>query len=65
MENEIEIAVQISGKVRGKIMIAVDEDKDSVIAKAKENEAIAPLLDGKTIVKEIYVPGKIVNIVAK
>ncbi len=65
VENEIEIAVQISGKVRGKIMIAVDEDKDSVIAKAKENEAIAPLLDGKTIVKEIYVPGKIVNIVAK
>jgi len=63
VENEIEIAVQISGKVRGKIMIAVDEDKDSVIAKA--NETIAPLLEGKTIVKEIYVPGKIVNIVAK
>ncbi|MCR4754623.1 MAG: leucine--tRNA ligase [Lachnospiraceae bacterium] len=65
VENEIEIAVQISGKVRGKIMIAVDEDKDSVIAKAKENEAIAPLLEDKTIVKEIYVPGKIVNIVVK
>ncbi len=65
VENEIEIAVQISGKVRGKIMIAVDEDKDSVITKAKENEAIAPLLEGKTIVKEIYVPGKIVNIVVK
>jgi leucyl-tRNA synthetase len=65
VENEIEIAVQILGKVRGKIMIAVDEDKDSVIAKAKANETIAPLIEGKTIVKEIYVPGKIVNIVAK
>ena len=65
VENEIEIAVQISGKVRSKIMIAVDEDKDSVITKAKENEAIAPLLEDKTIVKEIYVPGKIVNIVVK
>ncbi len=65
VENEIEIAVQILGKVRGKIMIAVDEDKDSVIAKAKANETIAPLIEGKTIVKEIYVPGKIVNLVVK
>ncbi len=65
VEDEIEIAIQISGKVRGKLMIAVDEDKDSVISRAKANEAIAPLLEGKTIVKEIYVPGKIVNIVAK
>ncbi len=65
VEDTIEIAVQISGKVRGKLMIAVDEDKDSVIARAKEADGIAPLLEGKTIVKEIYVPGKIVNIVAK
>ncbi len=65
VEDTIEIAVQISGKVRGKLMIAVDEDKDSVISRAKESEAVAPLLEGKTIVKEIYVPGKIVNIVAK
>ncbi len=65
VENEIEIAVQISGKVRGKIMIALDEDKDTVIARAKANEVIAPLIEGKTVIKEIYVPNKIVNIVVK
>ncbi len=61
----VEIAVQISGKVRSVITVAVDADKDSVIAAAKADEKIASMLEGKTIVKEIYVPGKLVNIVAK
>ena len=58
----IEIAVQINGKLKATIMIDKDEDKDSAIAKGKE--AVADKLTGN-IVKEIYVPGKIVNIVMK
>lgn len=61
----IEIAVQINGKVRGKINVGVDEDQDSAIAKAKENPDVAAAIEGKNIVKEIYVKGRIVNIVAK
>lgn len=61
----IEIAVQINGKVRGKINVGVDEDQDSAIAKAKSNPDVAAAIEGKNIVKEIYVKGRIVNIVAK
>lgn len=61
----IEIAVQINGKVRGKINVGVDEDQDSAIAKAKANSDVAAAIEGKNIVKEIYVKGRIVNIVAK
>ena len=62
VENTVEIAVQINGKTKATISIAKDEAKDSVIAKAKE--AIAGKLTS-TVVKEIYVPGRIVNIVQK
>jgi leucyl-tRNA synthetase len=62
-EDEIEIAIQISGKVAGKIRVAIDEEEASVLAKAKL--AAAAKLEGKVIVKEIYVKGRIVNIVAK
>ena len=62
VENTVEIAVQVNGKTKATIAIAKDEDKDVVIAKAKE--AIADKLTG-TVVKEIYVPGRIVNIVQK
>ncbi len=61
-DNEKEIAVQINGKTRATIMISVDEDKDTVISRAKE--AISDKLTGN-IIKEIYVPGRIVNIVMK
>ena len=61
----VEIAVQICGKVKSTIRIAADAKQDDAIAAAKADEKIAALRDGKTIVKEIYVPGKIVNIVAK
>lgn len=46
-------------------MIAVDESKDSVLQKAKTNENVQKWLEGKELVKEIYVPGKIVNLVVK
>ena len=61
--NTVEIAVQINGKVKATLNISKDDPKDEVIAKGKE--LIANKLEGKTIVKEIYVPGRIVNIVAK
>ena len=64
-EDTIEIAVQINGKVKGTVEIAVDEAEDSVKSKAHEVPSVAKALDGKTIVKEIYVKGKILNIVAK
>ncbi|MBR5359887.1 MAG: class I tRNA ligase family protein, partial [Lachnospiraceae bacterium] len=65
IEDTVEIGVQVSGKVRGTVVLAKDEDKDSALAKAKEVESVAAAIAGKTIVKEIYVPGKIVNIVVK
>ena len=61
----IEIAVQICGKLRSTIMIAKDATKEEAIAAAKADEKIVSMLEGKNIVKEIYVPRKIVNIVAK
>ena len=64
-EDTIEIGVQVSGKVRGTVTLAVDEPQESALAKAKEVPGVAKAIEGKTIVKEIYVPGKIVNIVAK
>ncbi len=64
VENTVEIVVQVMGKVRSRITIAVDMPQDEVIALAKADEKVAELIDGKTIKKEIYVPGKLVNIVA-
>ena len=64
-DDTIEIVVQINGKVKAKLNIAVDEDKDSVIAMAMEDEAVKAAVEGKNIVKQIYVPNKLVNIVAK
>ena len=61
-EDTVEIGVQVNGKVKGTISIAVDEAKESVLEKAKK--AVEGKITGN-IIKEIYVPGKIVNIVAK
>jgi leucyl-tRNA synthetase len=63
VEDTVEIAVQINGKVKATLAIGKEDPKDEVIAKGKE--LIADKLEGKTIVKEIYVPGRIVNIVVK
>ena len=65
VDNEVTIWVQVLWKVRWQIVIWLDEDKDSVLAKAKTNSDIAKWLEWKEIVKEIYVPGKILNIVIK
>ncbi len=65
VEDTIEIVVQINGKIKAKLNIAVDSDKDSVIALAMDNEDVKKAVEGKNIVKQIYVPNKLVNIVAK
>ena len=62
-EDSVEIGVQVNGKVRGTVSIAVDASKEEALATAKE--AIADKIVGKSVVKEIYVPGKIINIVVK
>ena len=65
VDASVEIAIQINGKVKSTLEIANGEAKDKVLELAKKDEKIASLIDGKTIVKEIYVPNKIVNIVVK
>ncbi|MBQ5544099.1 MAG: leucine--tRNA ligase [Clostridia bacterium] len=65
VDETVEIAVQITGKVRARIQIPADATQEQAIAAAKADATIAGLLDGKTVVKEIYVPGRLVNIVAK
>ena len=61
----IEIVVQVNGKVRTRLTVAADIQKDDAIALAKAEDRIAAEINGKNVVKEIYVPGKLVNIVVK
>lgn len=65
IDDVIELPVQISGKVRGKIVLAKDADVEIARGLAMADENISKYIEGKTIVKEIYVPGKIYNIVVK
>ena len=65
VDDTVEIAVQICGKLRSTITVSREATRDEAINAARADEKIAALLEGKTVVKEIYVPGKIVNIVAK
>jgi len=65
VESSIEMVVSINGKVRDKIVVTLDMSKDEVIALAKDCEKIQPFIEGKTIIKEIFVPKKLVNIVVK
>ena len=64
-DDEVEIVVQVNGKLKGKINVAVDLPAAEVIALAKADENIAPWVEGKTVIKEIAVPNKLVNIVVK
>jgi len=64
VRTSIQIVVQVNGKVRGKIDVPANVDQDGAIAAAKLDEKVQSFIDGKTIRKEIYVPGRLVNIVA-
>ena len=63
VQDTVEIALQIGGKLRGTMEISKDAAKEDVLAQAKE--VLASKIEGKTVVKEIYVPGKIVNLIVK
>ena len=65
VDQTVEIGVQINGKLRSTVVIPTDCAKEEVFAAAKANEKIASLIAGKALVKEIYVPNKIVNFVVK
>ena len=65
IDSTVEIAMQVCGKFRGTISVPADSAKDDVIAAVKANDKVAASIEGKTIVKEIYVPNKLVNIVVK
>ena len=65
VENTIEIAVQINGKLRSTIIVSKTISKEDAINTAKNDPKVADTINGKTIIKEIFVPGKIVNIVIK
>lgn len=65
VDSTVEIVVQINGKIRARLSVPPDIESDKAIALAKKDEGIAAALEGKNIIKEIYVKGKLVNIVAK
>ena len=65
VDDEIELAIQINGKVRDKILVSTELDRAQIEQAALEAEAVRKLTDGKTVVKVIVVPGKLVNIVVK
>ena len=65
VDDTIEIVVQINGKVRAKLEIPADAEKDAVLAQAAAEPKVSEAIAGKTIIKQIYVPKKLVNFVAK
>ena len=65
VESTVEIAVQVNGKVKARLKVPADIESADAIALAKAEPNVVPLLDGKTVVKEIYVKGKLVNLAVK
>jgi len=61
----VTVVVQVNGKLRDRLQVAVDAEKDAVLAEAKAAGNTAKFLEGKQVVKEIYVPGKLVNFVVR
>ncbi len=64
-DDMIEIVVQINGKLKTKLMVSADADKDTVLTSAMQEEKVKEALDSKNVLKQIYVPNKLVNFVAK
>ena len=65
VDKTVELVVQVNGKVRAKLEVPADIAKEDALRLAKENSAVAALLEGKTVAKEIFVPGKLVNIAVR
>jgi leucyl-tRNA synthetase len=64
-EEEIEIPVQVNGKLRGRVVVSADADESTVLERALADEKVKAAIAGKQIVKKIYVPSKMVNLVVK
>ncbi len=64
-EEELEIPVQINGKLRSRIVVPADATEDFIVERALADEKVQSAIAGKQIVKKIYVPGKLVNIVVR
>ncbi|SFU91538.1 leucyl-tRNA synthetase [Alicyclobacillus macrosporangiidus] len=64
-DDEVEIAVQVNGRVRARVVVPADASQDQVLAAARALPELAEWIHGKQVVKEIYVPGRLVNIVVK
>jgi len=64
-EEEIEIPVQVNGKLRGRVTVPADAEESFVVERAVADEKVQSALAGKQILKKIYVPGKLVNLVVK
>ena len=64
-EEEIEIPVQINGKLRSRVVVPAEATEETVVERALADEKVQALISGKQIVKKIYVPGKLLNIVVK
>jgi leucyl-tRNA synthetase len=62
-EDSLTIVIQVNGKLRGEIVVASGVAEDKVVETAKQNEKIKQFLDGKEIIRTVYVPGKLVNFV--
>ena len=65
VDSEIEVAVQINGKIKAKVMVPAEAEQSAVLEIAKAAPDVAAAIDGKNIVKEIYVKGRLINIVVK
>lgn len=65
VDESVEIVVQVNGKIKAKLNIPVDADKDAVLDLAKNDENVKKAIDGMKIIKEIVVPKKLVNLVVK
>jgi leucyl-tRNA synthetase len=64
-EEEIEIPVQVNGKLRGKVLVPAESDEELVVQRALADEKIKAVIAGKQIVKKIFVPGKLLNLVVR
>ena len=65
VDDEIEIAVQVNGRVRDRFTVPADIEAADAIARAKELDKVKEFTDGMAFIKELYVPGKLVNLVVK
>jgi len=64
-EEELEIPVQVNGKLRSRVVVPADASEEMVLERALADEKVRAFIAGKQVVKKIYVPGKLVNIVVK